>query len=105
MKTSPDDDSCCDFGCAVERRDFIKLATLGVAAALSPGLTALAGPFKASDFDNLVPADKKLNAEWVKSLFARGERTVYRGGELERIGGGQTVLAKRENTWRIIAAR
>ena len=74
--------SCCN----VERRDFIKITALGVAATLAPGMRAMAGPFEASDFEKLVPADKKLSAEWVKSLFARGERTVYRGAELEKIG-------------------
>jgi non-lysosomal glucosylceramidase len=33
-----------------------------------------------------VPADKKLDPAWVKSLFARGEPAVYRGGELATIG-------------------
>ena len=42
---------------------------------------AMAGPFDASDFARLVPPDKKLDPEWVRSLFARGERTVYRGDE------------------------
>ena len=74
--------SCCN----VERRDFIKITALGVAAALAPGVRAMAGPFEASDFGKLVPADKKLSAEWVKSLVARGERTLYRGVELEKIG-------------------
>ncbi len=46
----------------------------------------MAGPFTREDFDRLVPADKKLRPEWVKSLFARGERTVYRGADLELIG-------------------
>jgi uncharacterized protein (DUF608 family) len=46
----------------------------------------MAGPFRQSDFEKLVPADKKLNPEWVKSLTARGERAVWRGAELEKIG-------------------
>jgi non-lysosomal glucosylceramidase len=77
---------CSGSACEVARRDFIKIATLGAAAAFSPGLRAMAGPFEGADFEKLVPADKKLSEGWVKSLFARGERTVYRGGELERIG-------------------
>ena len=46
----------------------------------------MAGPFTREDFEHLVPADKKLAADWVKSLFARGERTVYHGKDLEKIG-------------------
>ncbi len=56
------------------------------AAALLPGLRFMAGPFQQSDFEKLVPADKKLNPEWVKSLSARGGRAVYRGADLEMIG-------------------
>ncbi len=60
------------------------------AAALLPGLPFMAGPFRQSDFEKLVPADKKLNPEWVKSLYARGTRTIYGGAgrmaELEKIG-------------------
>jgi hypothetical protein len=46
----------------------------------------MAGPFSRPDFDNLVPADKKLTAEWVAALTQRGSRSVYRGAELEKIG-------------------
>ena len=46
----------------------------------------MAGPFDASDFARLVPPDKKLDAAWVKSLFDRGESTVYRGPALTLIG-------------------
>ncbi len=50
------------------------------------GLPVMAGPFEAADFEKLVPADKKLDPAWVRSLFARGAPTVYRGAELEKIG-------------------
>jgi uncharacterized protein (DUF608 family) len=59
---------------------------LSAAAALASGVPVMAGPFEASDFEKLVPADKKLSPEWVKSLFARGRRTIYRGAELDKIG-------------------
>ncbi|MGA2662430.1 MAG: GH116 family glycosyl-hydrolase, partial [Verrucomicrobiota bacterium] len=68
------------------RRDFLKLLGLGAGALAFPQLQAMAGPFTRQDFDKLVPADKKLRPEWVASLTARGERTVYRGAELDRIG-------------------
>ena len=85
-KTAAESDCCLGSACEVVRRDFIKITMLSAAAAFSPGLRAVAGPFEASDFEKLVPSDKKLSEEWVKSLFARGERTVYLGPELERIG-------------------
>lgn len=46
----------------------------------------MAGPFEQQDFERLVPWDKKLAPDWVASLFARGEPTVYRGADLDRIG-------------------
>ena len=49
-------------------------------------MPVMAGPFQASDFQKLIPADKKLSKEWIASLFARGTRTVYRGAELDKIG-------------------
>ena len=78
----------CPSGCGggIERRVFLKAVALGTAAGLAPGLSVMAGPFEASDFGRLVPADKKLDPAWVKSLFARAPKTVYRGSELEKIG-------------------
>ena len=68
------------------RRDFLKLSGLAASAALAAPWEAMAGPFTRADFEKLVPADKKLRPEWVKSLFDRGSRTEYRGAELEKIG-------------------
>jgi uncharacterized protein (DUF608 family) len=50
------------------------------------GLRPVAGPFARDDFP--IPADKKLDATWVRSLYERGEPTVYRklAGELSWIG-------------------
>jgi non-lysosomal glucosylceramidase len=74
--------SCRD----ANRREFLKLCGLGTTAALAAGLPAMAGPFEAADFEKLIPADKKLDAAWLASLTARGEPSVYRGTELEKIG-------------------
>jgi uncharacterized protein (DUF608 family) len=71
---------------ALDRRCFLKASALAAAGLTFARLPVMAGPFTREDFDKLVPADKKLSPEWVKSLFARGERTVYRGKELEKIG-------------------
>ncbi|HXP63074.1 MAG TPA: GH116 family glycosyl-hydrolase [Dongiaceae bacterium] len=68
------------------RRDFLKLLGLSAGALAFPRMQAMAGPFTRQDFEKLVPADKKLRPEWVASLTARGERTIYRGADLDRIG-------------------
>ena len=43
-------------------------------------------PLRGLRTGKLVPADKKLDPQWVKSLFDRGTREVYRGKDLEKIG-------------------
>ena len=63
----------------VARRDFLRLLGMGGVGitAFRPWEMAMAGPFTRADFESLVPADKKLSPEWVKSLFARGVPTIY----------------------------
>lgn len=73
-------------GCSIDRRSFFKATGGGALALLASHLAAMAGPFESADFEKLVPADKKLSAEWVESLFARGTPTVYSGKELKYIG-------------------
>lgn len=72
--------------CRPSRRHIVQLAALGVATAMTAAFPAMAGPFETADFQKLVPADKKLSPEWLQSLFARGQRTVYRGADLRFIG-------------------
>lgn len=86
-----DADSDCsspNCGCRpapVDRRQFIQM--LGSAGAVTLiGQKAVAGPFEAADFERLVPPDKKLSPDWVRSLYARGQPTVYSGKDLEMIG-------------------
>ena len=85
-------DSCCSTpGCCgeskpVSRRSFIGAVSLATAGAFLLPRMLMAGPFVAGDFQNLVPADKKLTDAWLKSLFERGEPTVYRGADLKYIG-------------------
>ncbi len=45
-----------------------------------------AHPLLTTDFEKLIPSDKKLNSGWVRSLVERGEPEVYRGPELKYIG-------------------
>jgi uncharacterized protein (DUF608 family) len=68
-----------DPGNPLVRRDFLRLLGLGGVAltAFRPWEMAMAGPFSRADFERLVPADKKLSPDWIKSLFARGTPTVY----------------------------
>src|SRR2546426_5385098 len=73
-------------GAGLGRRDFLKSVGLGATVLAFQPWPAMAGPFTRADFEKLVPADKKLSPEWLKSLTERGQRTVYRGRELEKIG-------------------
>ena len=72
---------------ALSRREFITVSGLTLVGALD-ALPVMAGPFRASDFEQLIPPDKKLAAQWVAALFARGERETYskQRGELRHIG-------------------
>jgi uncharacterized protein (DUF608 family) len=82
----------CNGAGGLTRRRFVRAAGLGMTGLLlSRGETAraIAGPFMAADFEeHLIPADKKFNPAWMRSLFERGEPTVYRStaGELDKIG-------------------
>ncbi len=71
---------------ALGRRDFLRFSGAAAAVWLAPRMTTMAGPFDIADFDKMVPADKKLSAAWIRSLTTRGERTVYRRSDLEKIG-------------------
>ncbi|OJW18837.1 MAG: hypothetical protein BGO49_17590 [Planctomycetales bacterium 71-10] len=86
------DEACCrpGSGCCgptPSRREFLQV---GIAAgALIAGVRprgAMAGPFDSSEFDRLVPADKKLDPEWVAALFERGRPAVHHGADLDLIG-------------------
>ena len=90
---SEEETASCGPGCgcsptAMPRRGFLALSGLTVLAAALDALPVMAGPFESSDFAKLVPPDKKLHPDWVKSLFARGTPTVYtkKRNELRYIG-------------------
>jgi non-lysosomal glucosylceramidase len=78
--------SCCTPTNNLPRKDFLKLSALGA--------TAFAMPLSACDFvsktkyGHLIPADKMLSLEWVKSLTERGIPEVYSSlkDELKYIG-------------------
>ena len=91
MNDRPDDQSCDDTNCecrptGLARGEFLSLSGLAAAGALLTDVAAMAGPFVDTDFEKLIPPDKKLHPDWVKSLYARGEPDVYTGRDLRFIG-------------------
>jgi len=96
----------CACRAGLGRRDFLKLSGLAAGALVLAGLPTVAGPFTRKDFERLVPADKKLKPDWVKSLFARGTPTIYRWPESRFIGmpvggicAGQVYLGGDGRLW------
>jgi uncharacterized protein (DUF608 family) len=88
------------------RREFLKLSATTMLGLAFSRLPAMAGPFTRENFDKLVPADKKLSAEWVKSLFERGTPEILRGNDLKfvgmpvgGIGAGQLYLGGDGKLW------
>lgn len=73
---------------SLPRRDFVAISGITLAAGLFSSGPLMAGPFQTSDFETLIPRDKKLRPEWVASLTAHGSSTVYKKsqGELRFIG-------------------
>jgi len=46
----------------------------------------MAGPFDDNAYRKAIPEDKKLDADWVRSLYERGEKQTYGGENLKYIG-------------------
>ena len=95
-----------DCGENIDRRDFLKLLGVGTTIALAADQPAVAGPFEAKDFEALVPSDKKLSPDWIRSLFQRGGRTIYRDRDLRFLGmpiggicAGQVYLGGDGRLW------
>ncbi len=72
----------------MERRKFIQNSGLLTAGIYHTPLKAIAGPFVQSPLLHNIPIDKKLNPEWIKSLYHRGFVTTYKKtkNELQYIG-------------------
>jgi uncharacterized protein (DUF608 family) len=89
-----------------QRRELLKLSATSMLGLAFSRLPAMAGPFTREDFDRFVPADKKLAADWVKSLFTRGTPEILRGAEIKYvgmpiggIGAGQLYLGGDGRLW------
>jgi len=82
--------SAADCGCrpGMSRRDVLKLSAATAAAALaSRPMPVMAGPFENdNEYLKIIPDDKRLDPAWIRSLYDRGEPTVYSGDELKYIG-------------------
>ncbi|MGJ8639213.1 MAG: GH116 family glycosyl-hydrolase [Opitutaceae bacterium] len=70
----------------VGRRDFLKAGGLTAAMLMASRINVMAGPFSETDFDKIIPADKKLSADWIQSLYARGLPTTVKAGGVDYIG-------------------
>lgn len=83
---SPSSPRSAPGGSGLARRDFGKLVGLAGVGAFFSRQPVMAGPFARADFHTLVPADKKLSADWIASLTARGAPEVLRGENLRWVG-------------------
>lgn len=98
---------CQRCGAAIARRDLLKLAAaLAAGTAFGSRLRAAPAPASLEDFEKLIPADKNLPAEWLRSLFERGKAEWFSGDELRYIGlpvggicCGQVYLAGDGRLW------
>ncbi len=83
-------ESSCDCRRGIPRRTFIKVSGLGAAAAWIAGPPLLLPGARAQetgkDGEPLIPPEKNLDPEWVRTLFERGTKETFRGKELETIG-------------------
>lgn len=77
-----------EYGCGptMGRREYLRTSGLTAAMLLAGRFDVMAGPFTAADFDKIIPADKKLSADWIKSLYARGQATAVKAGKVDYIG-------------------
>ncbi len=93
-------------GCSLTRRSALRLITLGTAALGLPKAGRAAESSKNPGLPFLIPADKRLSPEWLRSLVRRDTPTVWWGKELAYIGMpvggigcGQLYLAGDGRLW------
>ena len=94
MDHQSNDGNGCLSGCecgtqhtkGLARRDFMKIAGAGALALSTAGSwQVFAGPFD-NEYLKIIPTDKKLDPDWVRSLFERGQKQTYSNEELKYIG-------------------
>ncbi len=61
----------------MERRKFLKSSGVFASAVFASRFTAIAGPFAAQESVFTIPGDKKIDPDWIKSLYKRGFVTKY----------------------------
>ena len=61
----------------MQRRFFLKTSGIFVAGMYANRARAIAGPFLPGELVHNIPVDKKLDPQWVKSLFQRGSVSKY----------------------------
>jgi non-lysosomal glucosylceramidase len=71
--------------CTLSRREFMRVAGAAGAVLASTGQPIMAGPFD-NDYLRMIPADKKLDPAWVRSLYTRGRKQTYANDDLNFIG-------------------
>jgi non-lysosomal glucosylceramidase len=72
----------------MQRRGFLLSSGIAMAGLYAGSTNAIAGPFKPEELLHNIPSDKKLDPQWVKSLYRRGFPTRYlkTRNELKYIG-------------------
>ncbi|MCX6877564.1 MAG: GH116 family glycosyl-hydrolase [Verrucomicrobia bacterium] len=104
----PPSNSCgqAPCGCGVNRRDAVKLMTLGAAALGLPNFAWARQSGQDRPVPFLIPADKKLSPAWLRSLVTRGTPDPWQGQDLAfigmpvgGIGCGQLYLAGDGRLW------
>jgi uncharacterized protein (DUF608 family) len=70
----------------VTRRSFLKLAGMGAAVAGPRQILAILEDGSMIVQDHRVPVEKGLSPAWVRSLYERGTKEVWKGPELDSIG-------------------
>jgi len=58
--------------CNWSRREFLKLSAAAAFGSAFSSPSVMAGSVTREDFEHLVPANKKLSPEWLKTLYERG---------------------------------
>jgi non-lysosomal glucosylceramidase len=115
-KKIENENSCCTGTNActpdsTSRRTFIKASGLTALMVAASARNVMAGPFFKTDFNNeyndIIPANKKLSKEWIASLYERGKPMSATGKHLKYIGmpingicTGQVYLGGDGKLWR-----